>query len=196
MPLQSKLLSVLQNREITKVGSDLPIPIDIRLVSATNKPVLNMIKESQFREDLLYRINTIQIEIPPLRDRTDDIPVLADHFLDEFSVKYNKGPFEISRKAYENLIKHPWYGNIRELKHTIEKAVILSDERLLNTESFFTDLKPASHFADSDNLNLAENEKALIIRALEKCKGNVSMTAKRLGINRSTLYEKMKKYEI
>jgi len=196
MSQQTKLLSTLQNREITRVGSDLPVAINIRLVCATNKPLLSMINENNFREDLLYRINTIQIEIPPLRERPEDIPVFADYFLKDYADKYSKGPLKITKDAYDYLTQHPWFGNIRELKHSIEKAVIMSDDKMLKADSFFTDPKSRPLTLTDDNFNLAENERILVTRALKKCKGNISLTAKRLGINRSTLYEKMKKYEI
>ncbi|MBP6979175.1 MAG: sigma-54-dependent Fis family transcriptional regulator [Lentimicrobiaceae bacterium] len=194
--LQTKLLSAIQNREITRIGSDIPVPVDIRLISATNRSLYTMAEEGSFRQDLLYRINTIQIDLPPLRERIEDIPLLVEYFLKEYSDKYGKGPFEVTKNAYESLMKHPWYGNIRELRHTIEKTVIMSEGAYLRAEDFFTDKRSKTAAPGPGSDNLAENEKYLIIRTLEKYNGNISMTAKKLGINRSTLYEKMKKYEI
>ena len=193
---QSKLLSAVQNKEITRIGSDRTITVDIRLITATNKSLYKMVEENTFREDLLYRINTIQIEMPPLRERMDDIPILADYFIKKFSEKYGKGPFSVSTTAYESLKKHSWYGNIRELKHLMEKTVIMNDGPELKAADFFSEKKPAFRIPGADTYNLAENEKQLIIKALDQYKGNVSLTSKNLGINRSTLYEKMKKYDI
>jgi transcriptional regulator with PAS, ATPase and Fis domain len=169
------------------------IPVDIRLITATNKSLYEMAENGDFREDLLYRINTIQIDLPPLRERVEDIPVLADHFLKKFTRKYHKKISGISRTGIEKLSKHHWFGNIRELEHSIEKAVILSESRVLKAEDFQFYSRTASR-ALVESYNLAENEKRLIQRALRKYSGNISNTAKELGINRSTLYEKIKKY--
>lgn len=194
LPLQSKLLSVIQNRELVPLGSTRKIPVNFRLISATNRPLVKMVEESTFREDLLYRINTILIEIPPLRDRKEDIPQLVVFFLKKYCVKYLKSCSSISDKALEKLMQHPWPGNIRELKHCIEKAVILSDSATLGEEDFlFNTHKPIK---TSDNLNLLEHEKQVIQMAIEKYKGNLSHAAKALGINRSTLYEKIKRYDL
>lgn len=192
--LQSKLLSVIQNREITPLGSDKPIPIDIRLICATNKDLYKMLEENTFREDLLYRINTIQIEIPPLRDRIEDIEPLILHFLHHYSKKYNSKVTSISKPAIEKLKKHNWAGNIRELQHTIEKAVIMSEDIQLKAGDF--SFRTKSKVNEGDILNLVQNEKLVIRKAIGQCHGNMSLTAKKLGINRSTLYDKMKKYDI
>jgi transcriptional regulator with PAS, ATPase and Fis domain len=194
LSLQSKLLSALQNNEIYPVGSSLPKSVDVRVISATNMPIREMIAEKTFREDLYYRINAIEIEIPPLRNRPEDIPVLAAFFLKRFSEQYRKSGMKLSDSAIKQLQKHPWPGNIRELEHTMEKAVILSDKEVISHISLPDGSgQPMSHGLAS-SLNLEENEKVVIARALREEQGNVSAAAQALGINRSTLYQKMKKY--
>ncbi len=193
--LQAKLLAALQNREVTRIGSNQPIPIDIRLICATNKNLPELVVKGLFREDLLYRINTIQIEIPPLRERGNDILVLADFFLKKYAYKYDKPSLKLNNQAQEKLLKYHWPGNIRELEHSIEKAVILSENNVLKSEDFF--LKPVSGVrTDADTLKLEEMEKRLITTALEKNPGNISAAAEELGITRQTLYNKMKKFSI
>lgn len=193
LPMQAKILSVLQNREFTPLGSIRRIPVDLRLISATNKDLMRMVEEGSFRQDLLYRLNTIQIELPPLRERTDDIPPLALYFLKKYTVKYNKAVKGISIPAMKKLITYSWPGNVRELQHAIEKAVILAIGPQLIPEDFsFDDRRIPPH--ESESFNLEENEKRLIARAIEKYRGNLSSTARSLGINRSTLYEKIKRY--
>ncbi len=190
--LQSKLLSVIQNRMITRIGSNKSVPIDIRLICATNKNLDRMVEEGLFREDLLYRINTIQIEIPPLRDRENDILVLTDFFLKKYSSKYNKQNLKINHQAQEKLFKYSWPGNIRELQHTIEKAVILSESSILKAEDFF--MKPVIQGRTSDtDMTLEEMEKRLIRQSIEKNNGNLSAAADQLGITRQTLYNKIRK---
>jgi DNA-binding NtrC family response regulator len=195
MQAQSKLLSALQNRYIIRVGSNKPVPIDIRLVCATNCNLLSMVREGLFREDLVYRLNTIQIEVPPLRDRVDDIPVLANHFLRVYCEKYNKGNMRISTQAQEKLSNYYWPGNIRELQHSIEKAVILSDSPVLNPSDFvFT--ASMKGVINNDNTTLDEMEKKMISEALLKYANNMSAVATQLGITRQTLYNKLKKYDL
>jgi len=196
LPLQAKLLSVIQNEKVVKLGSNQVIPIDIRLICATNKDLYKMVEKGELREDLLYRINTIQIEIPSLRERIEDIQILSNHFLEIYKTKYNKADLKIGKTAIERLKKHPWQGNIRELRHSIEKAVIMAEDKTLKASDFFFDTKQLAENEKSDSFNLAENEKQIIQKAIEKYNGNLSQTAKILGINRSTLYDKMKKYEI
>jgi DNA-binding NtrC family response regulator len=192
---QSKLLSALQNRYIIRVGSNKPVPIDIRLVCATNCNLLSMVREGLFREDLVYRLNTIQIEVPPLRDRVDDIPVLANHFLRVYCEKYNKSNMRISTQAQEKLSNYHWPGNIRELQHSIEKAVILSDSPVLNPSDFvFT--ASMKGVINNDNTTLDEMEKKMISEALLKHANNMSAVASQLGITRQTLYNKLKKYDL
>jgi len=190
--LQVKLLAAIQNRQISRIGSNQTIPIDIRLICATNKNLVNMVHEGLFREDLLYRINTIQIEVPPLRERGNDILVLTDFFLKKYSSKYGKPSLKINQQAQDKLLKYSWPGNIRELQHTIEKAVILSEGNVLKTEDFF--MKPVSSGKTNETeLNLEEMEKRLINLAIEKNNGNLSAAADQLGITRQTLYNKIKK---
>lgn len=193
--LQPKILSAIQNHEITRIGSNKPQYFDIRLICATNKPLYEMVEKGQFREDLLYRINTIQIEIPPLRERIEDIPALAEFFLEEFSIKYRGSRMKISRPAMEKLKKHNWFGNIRELQHTVEKAVILAEDSMITPADITFYTKPSSR-EDPEIFNLEENEKRIISLALSRFRGNISLTAKKLGINRSTLYDKLKKYDL
>ncbi len=194
--LQSKLLSVIQNQEITRVGSAVTIPIDLRLICATNMDLYKMLDEHSFREDLLYRINTIQIEVPPLRERTDDIETLILHFLNHYAQKYKNKSISISKAAIEKLKKHSWFGNVRELQHTIEKAVIMTDGDQMVASNFSFSSKNQAKNADIVSYNLAQNEKQIILKAIRKFNGNMSLTAKELGINRSTLYDKMKRYDL
>jgi len=192
---QSKLLSVLQNRYITKVGSNKPVHIDIRLVCATNCNLHTMVGEGVFREDLLYRLNTIQIEVPPLRDRVDDIPVLATHFLRVYCEKYNKDNMRISTQAQEKLSNYYWPGNIRELRHSVEKAVIMADSSVLGPSDFVFNTSLRGTMS-SDNTTLDEMEKKMISEALVKYDNNMSAVAVQLGITRQTLYNKLKKYDL
>ncbi len=190
--LQAKLLAAIQNRQISRIGSNQTIPIDIRLICATNKKLESMVHEGLFREDLLYRINTIQIEVPPLRERGNDILVLTDFFLKKYSSKYSKPSLKINQQAQDKLLKYSWPGNIRELQHTIEKAVILSEGNVLKADDFF--MKQV--FSDRTNeteLTLEEMEKRMINLAIEKNNGNLSAAADQLGITRQTLYNKIKK---
>lgn len=193
--LQSKILSAIQNHEIIRIGSNKPKSIDIRLICATNKSLYDMVDRGQFREDLLYRINTIQIDIPPLRERAEDIPPLAEFFLEEYSARYRRHSMKINRSSMEKLKKHNWFGNIRELQHTIEKAVILAENSTITPADIVFYAKPPAR-EESEIFNLEENEKRIISIALARFKGNVSLCARKLGINRSTLYEKMKKYDL
>ena len=190
--LQAKLLAALQNRRISRIGSNQTIPIDIRLICATNKNLEQMIGEGSFREDLLYRINTIQIEVPPLRERGNDILILADFFLKKYASKYNKPNLKINQQAQDKLMKYTWPGNIRELQHTIEKAVILSEGSVLKAEDFF--MRPVIQGRNSDTeTTLEEMEKRMINQAIDKNNGNLSAAAEQLGITRQTLYNKIKK---
>ncbi|MGD0342546.1 MAG: helix-turn-helix domain-containing protein, partial [Bacteroidales bacterium] len=181
-----------QNREITRIGSTQPVSIDIRLLCATNRNLDLLVKEGSFREDLLYRINTIIIDVPPLRERGEDILTLADFFLKKFSSKYNKTVMKINQQAQNKLMQYSWPGNVRELQHTIEKAVILSDKNILKPDDFyFRNINPVK------NLNLVptleEMENQLIREALDRNGGNLSAAADQLGITRQTLYNKLKK---
>lgn len=195
LPLQSKILTAVQNKEVVPLGSNSPIQTDIRLISATNKSLIEMVQQGEFREDLLYRLNTVQIEIPPLRERPEDIPDLAAFFLGQFQKTYHKNNLHIGKTAMKTLLDYSWPGNIRELKHAIEKAVIFSDTSTISVGDLcFMDYRKVSD--KPETFSLEKNEKYLIMKALAKHKGNISSTAKELEINRSTLYEKIKKYGI
>jgi len=191
---QSKLLNALQNRKISRIGSNREIPVDIRLICATNRDLNHMVAEGKFREDLLYRINTIVIEVPPLRDRVDDIPILANHFLKNYCEKYNKETMRINTHALEKLSNHNWPGNVRELQHTIEKAVIMSDSAVLLPSDF--EFKPSAKSLHHQELTLAEMEAKYIHDCLRRNGNNLSITASKLGITRQTLYNKMRRYRI
>ncbi len=191
--LQPKLLSVLQNKETSRLGTVQKLKVDFRLISATNMPLAEMVKERSFREDLLYRINTVQIEIPPLRQRTADIELLANYFLNKFSEKYNRQSTIFTEGAIEKLTQHHWPGNIRELQHEIEKALILCDSKNITEKDILADTSTAK-VKEYSTFNLVDNEKELIRSALATFDGNMSLTAQKLGINRSTLYEKIKRY--
>lgn len=194
--MQSKLLTAIQNRVIYKVGSKTPIPFDVRLICATNKNLKEMIANHLFREDLYYRINTIVIEIPPLRDREDDIILLAEHFLKEFADKYEKSNLRFSSKTLNKLLKYNWPGNVRELRHTIEKAVILCESDVLKPEDFFIafPVQQIKHFEKP--YTFAEIEKQAIETALGNNHGNIVKAAKELGLARQTLYNKMQKHNL
>ena len=191
--LQAKLLTAIQRRSIVRVGSNSPMPIDIRLICATNRNLQEMVDNGEFREDLLYRINTIHIEIPSLRERKEDIIPLAERFMIRFCKQYDKEPMKFSSAAKEKLSIHPWYGNIRELEHVIEKVVIINDEPLIPAEI----LQLSSRKIESPERNIStleDMEKQMIRKALEACAGNLSAVATQLGITRQTLYNKMKKF--
>jgi transcriptional regulator with PAS, ATPase and Fis domain len=192
--MQSKLLSVLQNNEIFPVGSSVPVPVDVRIISATNMPLQQMLEEGSFREDLYYRINAIQMEIPPLRERREDLPVLASFFLMKYSEQYGKAGLKLGPQALEEIRKHPWPGNTRELEHNMEKAVILAEDTTIRKLNLGNPIGHKPGLAEGSSLNLEEHERAIIAKALRAEKGNVSSAARQLGINRSTLYQKMKKY--
>jgi DNA-binding NtrC family response regulator len=198
LALQAKLLAVLQNREVTRVGANKTIPVNIRLISATNMPLHNMVYENSFRQDLLYRINTIEVTLPPLRERLEDIPLLANHFIDIYSKKYNK---EI-RKAGEALVKrmqkYQWPGNIRELQHSIERAVIMTNHSVLQPEDLFMQKQLAperqEELVSLDHLNIEDVEKILIRKALQKHNGHITRAAEELGLTRSSLYRRLERY--
>ncbi|MBU8892176.1 MAG: sigma-54 dependent transcriptional regulator [Bacteroidales bacterium] len=194
--LQAKLLAAIQNKEIFRVGSNNPVPVDIRLICATNKNLNDMIIEGGFREDLLYRINTIKIDLPALKERGNDITLLANFFLNKFANKYNKPDLKFNQNTISKLMQHSWPGNIRELQHTIEKAVILCDGNVILSSQCWPEGENTNKHFLPDTLNIDENEKVLIEKAIQKYKGNISMASKELGINRSTLYKKMEKYGI
>lgn len=191
---QAKLLSAIQNRVIVRVGSNKTIPIDIRLVCATNCNLDKMVADGLFREDLLYRINTIHVEVPALREREGDVLVLADFYLKRFAHKYDKAGLRINSAAQEKLTAYSWPGNIRELQHTIERAVILSEGNVLKPADFLLHIKPTSSI-ETGSTTLEEMEQLMITDALHKHNGNYSAAANQLGISRQTLYNKLKKNE-
>ncbi len=192
--LQAKLLTVIQRRSIVRVGSNTPIPIDIRLICATNQNLQEMVGKGEFREDLLYRINTIHVEIPPLREREEDIIPLAERFIIRFCKQYDKTPMKFAPDTKEKLTAHPWYGNIRELEHVIEKAVIINDSPLIPAELFQLSVPPRIGIQEKSISTLEEMEIQMIRKALDTCAGNLSAVASQLGITRQTLYNKMKKF--
>ncbi len=196
-PLQAKLLTVLQNRKVSRVGSNKDTTIDIRLICATNLPLYDMVKENRFRQDLVYRINTIEIELPALHDRLEDIPLLANHFLKHYSAKYGKNISKISEAAMTRMNKHSWPGNIRELQHSLERAIILSNSSVLQPEDFnFSTSAPkeTDQPLNLDQYNLDEVEKLLIRKVLKKYNGNITQASSELGLTRSSLYRRLEKH--
>ncbi|WP_340199338.1 sigma-54-dependent transcriptional regulator [Ascidiimonas sp. W6] len=198
LPLQAKLLQALQNRRITPVGSNKEIPVNIRLICATNMNIDEMIADQTFRQDLLYRINTIEIKLPPLRERIDDISLLAYHFLKKYAKEYLMNIKGISKEAINLLQSYHWPGNVRELQHVIERAIIICDSEILQPVDF--DLKTISGQANSSTqnsqMNLQDTEKNLIKKSLTKNDGNIAKTADELGLTRQSLYRRLKKYDL
>ena len=193
--LQAKLLTALQRRSIVRVGSNTPIPVNIRLICATNRDLQEMVQKGDFREDLLYRINTIHVEIPPLRERPEDIVPLTEIFLSKYTKIYGKTAMCLSLDAKEKLKAQPWFGNIRELEHTIEKAVIIAERSVLDGNDFDfprAKKKPVTKEATT----LEEMEYNMIKNAMDKYSGNLALVASQLGISRQTLYNKIKRYEL
>lgn len=194
LPLQAKLLTAIQSREIHPVGSSQSLSVDVRLICATNMPLYNMVAESQFRQDLLYRINTVEIVLPPLREREGDISKLAAYYLERYANKYQK-VLSIQKSALDKLEHYNWPGNIRELQHVMERAVIMTDNRSLTADDFL--LKNNNQkLQRSKSLNLEEVEKTAIKNAIIKHEGNMSKVAKELGLGRTTLYRKITKYDL
>lgn len=194
--LQSKLLTVLQNRLVTRIGSNIPKPVDFRLICATNASISELINQKQFRQDLLYRINTVEIDIPPLRERKGDIPLLCTHFLNIYLKKYNKEQKEISQSALNKLIDYHWPGNVRELQHAIERAVIMTEAEILQPADFLlsTHEKPSEKQIVFPNYHIEDAEKMLIIKAIGKHNGNITKAARDLGLTRASLYRRLEKY--
>ncbi len=193
--LQAKLLTAIQQRSIVRMGSNTAIPVNIRLICATNRDLQEMVEKEQFREDLLYRINTIHIEIPPLRERPEDILPLTEIFLAQYTHVYGKNKLSLTPGAREKLKNQPWYGNIRELQHTIEKAVIISDGDRLDDKDFQLPRKKEAAVG-KEITTLEEMEYNMIKSAMDKHNGNLSLVASQLGISRQTLYNKIKRYEL
>ena len=197
-PLQAKLLAAIQNRAITRVGSNKVIEVDIRLICATNMPIYDMVRDNKFRQDLLYRINTIEMQIPSLAERVEDIPLLAEHFIKIYSGKYGKNVHKLSDGALSRMTKYNWPGNVRELQHSIERAVIMSSSSILQPEdfSFSNTQERDENNVMLDKFHLEEVEKILIRKVLKKFNGNITLAASELGLTRSSLYRRLEKYGI
>lgn len=195
---QAKLLSVLQNRQVLRLGTNEPIPVDIRLICATNVPLPELANENRFRKDLIYRINTVEITVPPLRKREDDILLLADHFIHLYCNKYLKPALELDSKAANKLLNYSFPGNVRELQYAIERAVIMSDGTTLEAKDLI--FSPIESIAVEEeapvSTNLSAIEKNTILKVIEKNHGNISKAAKELGITRTALYRRLSKYDI
>jgi len=193
--LQSKLLAVLENRKLSRIGSNTYIDLDIRLISATNMPLYEMVEENKFRQDLLYRINTVEIKLPPLRERDGDIQLLSEYFLGIYGKKYNKPHLKLSKTAKGALEQYEWPGNVRELQHAIERAVILCETGELQATDFrFLISKPSQGSSKNQPHKLGEIEKNVIKKALVKNGGNISHAAKELGLTRAALYRRIEKH--
>lgn len=196
LAMQAKLLTALQFKQISRVGSNKAITLDTRLICATNMPLYEMITESEFRQDLLYRINTVEIKLPPLRERVEDIEPIARHFLKMYGKKYRKEKMRLNETTLNKLKKYSWPGNVRELQHAIERAVIMANSHLLAPEDFLLIERPTQNVITSDNYNIEEMEKQAIQNAVRNAEGNLTKAAQTLGLGRSTLYRKMSKYSL
>jgi two-component system response regulator HydG len=196
--LQGKLLSVLQNRQVIRLGSNEPIPVDIRLICATNVPLSELANENRFRKDLIYRINTVEIIVPPLRKRGNDIILLAKYFSQLYSNKYMKPMPEFDTKALEKLLNHHYPGNVRELQYIIERAVIMSDDSVLHADDLIFSPIESTHPAETEpaETKLSAVEKNTILKVIEKHNGNITKAAKELGLTRTALYRRLSKYDI
>lgn len=196
--MQAKLLTVLERREVTRVGSNKSKSIDVRLICATNINIGQMVNEGQFRQDLLYRVNTVEIHLPPLRERHGDIALLSKHFIQVYSKKYKKEINNLSSEALKKLNAYPWPGNVRELQHAIERAIIMSDSSVLQPDDFYlsTAKQTKTVEAELDTYNLDEVEKAIINKVLKQYQGNITQAATELGITRTSLYRRMEKYDL
>jgi DNA-binding NtrC family response regulator len=194
---QAKLLSVLQNRQVIRLGTNEPVPIDIRLICATNLPLSELANENRFRKDLVYRINTVEIVVPPLRKRANDILLLANHFARIYGQKYLKGDLSFDSSAKQKLLDYHYPGNVRELQYTIERAVIMADSPVLTAQDFiFSPIESAPVLEEVQHSKLSDVEKNTILRVIEKHNGNISHAAKELGITRTALYRRLNKYDI
>ena len=196
LAMQAKLLTAIQFKQITRVGSNKAIPLDTRLICATNMPLYEMVEEKEFRQDLLYRINTVEIKLPPLRERVEDIEPLARHFLKLYGKKYKKQRMRLNETTLTKLKAYSWPGNVRELQHAIERAIIMSNSHLLAPEDFLLVERPNQNVITSDTFNMEDMEKQAIQNAIRNAEGNLTKAAKALGLGRSTLYRKMEKYKL
>ncbi len=197
LPFQTKLLTVLERREITRVGATRSKAIDVRLICATNNNIHQMVADNSFRQDLLYRINTVEIHLPPLRERTGDIPLLANHYIKIYAKKYKKTIKGISAVALKTLAQYQWPGNVRELQHAIERAIIMSDSNILEPTDFIlsTHANKVSE-VELNTFNLDDVEKMIIVKVLKQYQGNITQAAQELGITRTSLYRRMEKYDL
>lgn len=195
---QAKLLTVLQNRQITRLGTNKAVDIDIRLICATNVPLSELANENRFRKDLIYRINTVEINMPPLRKRNDDIIILARHFAKLYANKYLKPAMDFDAGALQKLKQYNFPGNVRELQYTIERAVIMADDYMLRADDLIFSIleTPGESETDADNVPLSTLEKNAILRVIEKNNGNITRAAKELGLTRTALYRRLSKYDI
>lgn len=199
LPQQAKLLTVLQNREVTRLGSNAPISINIRLISATNAPIKEMASQNQYRKDLIYRLNTIEITLPPLRMRGNDVVLLAEYFMKNYAEKYHKNLVEIDEKAKVKLRQYTFPGNIRELQHSIERAVIMADNQAITARDLDLNSSietPVMMSQESSVLRIDEIEKSTILKAIERYDGNITKAARELGLTRTALYRRLGKYDI
>ena len=193
LQLQSKLLTVLQSRKVVRLGSNKETPIDVRLICATNMPLYEMVEENKFRQDLMYRINTVEIHVPPLRDRQDDIPELVNHFIEQYCRKYRLEKKRVSQATLNRLKAHEWPGNVRELQHAVERAIILSEDVVMEAAAFFPGGSSKTK-KKTESGNLHDQEKNLIREALDNNNGNITKAAKELGLTRASLYRRIEKY--
>jgi DNA-binding NtrC family response regulator len=194
---QAKLLTVLQNRQVTRLGANQAVDIDIRLICATNVPMFELANEGRFRKDLIYRINTVEIVVPPLRNRGDDILLLAEHFCKVYAQKYMKPAFELHRTAINKLLNYSFPGNVRELQYVIERAIIMADDSVLQAKDLlFSPMEQAVSVPENQETNLSDLEKSTILRVIDKNQGNITKAAKELGLTRTALYRRLNKYDI
>jgi len=195
LPLQAKLLTAIEKREVIRVGSNKPRSIDVRLICATNMPIHKMAKENRFRQDLLYRVNTVEIQLPPLRERLEDIKPLAEHFLESFSKKYKKNIKGVSAEAIKKLEQYSWPGNVRELQHALERTIIMSDSDFLRPNDFILSSQELNtEEIEFNNFNLEDVEQQIIRKVLSRHKGNITQAARELGLTRTSLYRRLEKY--
>ena len=196
-PLQTKLLTVIERREVIRVGSNKHLPVNVRLICATNMDIHQMVQENKFRQDLLYRINTVEIHLPPLRDRIGDIPSLVDHFLKIYSKKYKKTIRGVSASSIKKLNQYLWPGNVRELQHAIERAIIMSDSDILEPDDFLLSTQSQKITdLELDTYNLDDIERNIINKVLKQYQGNITQAATELGLTRTSLYRRMEKYDL
>ena len=195
---QAKLLTVLQNRQVTRLGTNKAVDIDIRLICATNLPLSELANENRFRKDLIYRINTVEINMPPLRRRSEDIVILAKHFAKMYAGKYLKPTMDFEPASLQKLKMYNYPGNVRELQYTIERAVIMADDHVLRADDLIFSIleTPADTPVDNDNVPLSIMEKNAILKVIEKHNGNITRAAKELGLTRTALYRRLSKYDI